>query len=177
MLETYLEDVGDPETDAVTAALAEARRRLAQGRPAALDPATARERAAEAGARHPEGPERAHALARIAVSCVGVQWVPWLPEAAGDPGTPPDLRPVSAPGADAPARGNARLEGLSGVRRWFTSATPASVPPCRGERALAVGGSKPRRHWEHPGIGRRDAVLHGDGVVLPLPELTAVALS
>lgn len=41
---------------------------------------------------------------------------------------------------------------------------------------LDVVSGKPRWHWENPGIGVREAVLAGDSIVLPLPELTAIAL-
>ncbi|MFD9477937.1 protein kinase [Streptomyces nojiriensis] len=138
MLRTDAEPVGDPETDVVLGALADARRLLAQGPPAALDPASARERAAEARAAHRQGPERAHALARIARLCVAGGPAPWLPEVAADPGTPPDRRPVRAAGTDVPLRPD-RLQALSGVPRWFTSATPGSVRPAGPNVAWLAG--------------------------------------
>ncbi|MFE1413870.1 protein kinase [Streptomyces sp. NPDC058746] len=131
----------DPEIEGVAAALAEARRRLAEGPRAALDPATARERAATARAAHPEGPHRAHTLARIARQCVAGESAPWLAEVAADPGTAPEHAPVAASGADAPPRPvSARLQGLSGVRRWHTSAAPGSVSRAGEGVAWLAGG-------------------------------------
>ncbi|MFD8636024.1 protein kinase [Streptomyces sp. NPDC059533] len=119
--------VGDGDADELLRALAKARWSLDRGPRVALDPATAREQAAEARSRHPAGPERAFALARIALRCVDDERTPWLPGPTADPGTPPDHRPVSAEGADAPLPVNPRTDGLSGVPRWSTPARPDSV--------------------------------------------------
>ncbi|MFE2325540.1 protein kinase [Streptomyces sp. NPDC059385] len=127
MLRGDAKRVGDPQADQLIGALADARRMLAQGPVVPLDAATARNRAAAERAEHPEGPKRALRLAALALECVGGRAVPWLPEVAADPGTPPQHRPVSAPGADVPLRESSRTQGLSGVPRWSTSATPGSL--------------------------------------------------
>ncbi|MFD7261038.1 protein kinase [Streptomyces sp. NPDC059874] len=140
MLRADGERVGDPEIDMVIGSLAEARRRLAQGSPTALDPATARDRATAARAAHPAGPERALALAGIARECLAGWSAPWLPEVASDAGTPPEHPPVTAGGADSPLRLSHRLEGLSGVPRWSTSATPSSLRRVGDDVAWMAGG-------------------------------------
>ncbi|WP_285441020.1 MULTISPECIES: hypothetical protein [unclassified Streptomyces] len=41
---------------------------------------------------------------------------------------------------------------------------------------MNVASGKPGWQWENPGIGVGNAVLTGDSIDLPLPELTAIAL-
>ncbi|MFC9297743.1 protein kinase [Streptomyces sp. NPDC057011] len=156
MLSAGFEGSGDAQTDAVVAAVAEAGRRITRGTAPFVDLATARERAAAARAAHPEGPERALALARIASQC-GEEG-PWHPELRADPGLPPDH--PGAPAPESAARPGSR-------RRWRAAVKPASLRRA-GDSVAWAAGDEVGSVWADTGTRRWTAA--GDtGVPGPPP--------